>query len=157
MWNLTVFKPIILGTLLSIGLGNTVNAEAMTKLTVVVDGIKHKTGEICLGVYPSAKGFPMSTNDVIKSACLKPKGDTLTHVFSGLKPGNYAVAIVDDQNGDRQLNKDFLGIPKEGFGISQNPTVSVFTGTPKFNDASFLLIRNQNTTINILMKYSLDS
>jgi len=157
MWNLTVFKSIILGTLLSIGLGNTVNAETMTKLTVVVDGIKHKNGEICLGVYSSSKGFPMSTNDVIESACVEPKGDTLSHVFSGLKPGNYAVAIVDDQNGDRQLNKDFLGIPKEGFGISQNPTVSVFTGTPKFHDASFLLLPNQNTTINILMKYSLDS
>lgn len=71
-----------------------------------------------------------------------------------MKPGTYAVAIVDDQNGDRKLNKDFFGIPTEGFGISNNPTVSVQTGSPEFRDASFLL--NKNTTIKIVVKYSLD-
>jgi uncharacterized protein (DUF2141 family) len=71
-----------------------------------------------------------------------------------LKPGAYAVAVVDDQNGDRKLNSDFFGIPKEGFGISKNPTVSIVTGTPKFRDASFVV--NKNTKVNIQMKYSLD-
>ena len=65
-----------------------------------------------------------------------------------MKPGTYAVAVVDDQNGDRKLNKDFFGIPKEGFGISKNPTVSIQTGTPKFRDASFVV--NKNTTVNII-------
>ncbi|WP_414528779.1 DUF2141 domain-containing protein [Nodularia chucula] len=157
MWKSRFFSRLIASALLSMSFGNTLNAETTTKLTVVVEGIKNQNGEICMGVYSSSKGFPMSTDDVIKSACMQPTKDTVTHVFSGLKPGSYAVAVVDDQNGDRKLNKDFLGIPKEGFGVSQNPTVSVFTGTPKFNDASFLLTPNQNTTINILMKYSLDS
>ncbi|MFO0171847.1 MAG: DUF2141 domain-containing protein, partial [Aphanizomenon sp.] len=49
---------------------------------------------------------------------------------------------------------DFFGIPKEGFGISQNPTVSISTGTPKFKNSSFKV--DKNTTINIFLKYSLD-
>ena len=157
MWKISHFTRVLLVSLLSIGLGRTVNAEPSTTLTVVVDGIKNKKGEVCMGVYSSSQGFPMSTNDVIKSACVQPTGSTLTHEFSGLQPGNYAVAIVDDQNGDRQLNKDFFGIPQEGFGISRNPTVSIATGTPSFYDASFILMPNQNTTMIILMKYSLDS
>ena len=157
MLKITHLSRLILATLLSISFAKTVNAKPTATLTVVVDGINHQKGEICMGVYSSHKGFPFNTNAVVKSACVESTGGTLTHVFSGLKPGNYAVAVMDDQNGDRKLNKDFLGIPKEGFGISQNPTVSIVTGTPKFHDASFLLIPNQNTTINILMKYSLDS
>ncbi len=94
---------------------------------------------------------------MVTSACVQPQGKTLTHKFSGLKQGTYAVAVVDDQNSDRKLNKDFLGIPQEGFGLSRNPTVSIATGTPSFYDASFILMPNQNTKINILMKYSLDS
>ncbi|MDB9375827.1 DUF2141 domain-containing protein [Nodularia sphaerocarpa] len=157
MWKITHFSRVLLATLLSISFARTVNAEPTAKLTVVVDNIKNQNGEVCMGVYSSSQGFPMSTKDVIKSACVQPTGSILTHEFSGLKPGTYAVAIVDDQNGDRKLNKDFLGIPKEGFGISRNPTVSIATGTPSFYDSSFILMPNQNTTINILMKYSLDS
>ncbi|MEY3222191.1 MAG: hypothetical protein RLZZ203_1047, partial [Cyanobacteriota bacterium] len=90
----------------------------------------------------------------VQSGCTKITGNSVKRVFSGLKPGNYAVAVVDDQNGDHKLNKDFFGIPEEGFGVSRNPIVSITTGTPKFKNASFKL--NKNTSINIFMKYSLD-
>ncbi|HYW19224.1 MAG TPA: DUF2141 domain-containing protein [Nodularia sp. (in: cyanobacteria)] len=155
MWKMTHFTRVVVATLLSISFAKIVNAEPTATLTVVVNGINNQKGEICMGVYSRAKSFPLSTNDVITSACVPNKGSNLIHNFSGLKPGNYAVAVVDDQNGDRKLNKDFFGIPKEGFGISRNPTVSIVTGTPNFHDASILL--RQNTKINILMKYSLDS
>ncbi|MEA5516029.1 DUF2141 domain-containing protein [Nodularia sp. UHCC 0506] len=157
MLKLNGFSRVLLAALLSISFVQTVNAEPTATLTVVVKGISSQKGEICMGIYSRAKGFPMSTEDVLKSACVQPQGNTLTHIFSGLKPGTYAVAVVDDQNGDRKLNKDFIGIPKEGFGLSRNPTVSIATGTPSFYDASFILMQNQNTKINILMKYSLDS
>ncbi|MDH6083551.1 DUF2141 domain-containing protein [Umezakia ovalisporum] len=157
MFKISHFIPVLLASLLSISFARTVKAEQTGTLTVVINGITNQKGLICMGVYSRAQGFPMNTNNVITSACVKPTGSTLTHTFSGLKSGNYAVAVVDDQNGDRTLNKNFLGIPKEGFGISKNPTVSIATGTPKFHDASFLLLSNQNTKINILMKYSLDS
>lgn len=151
------FSCLLLTSLLALSFGRAVNAKSTATLTVVVNGISNQKGMICMGVYSRSQGFPMNTKDVTTSACVKAKGGSLTHTFSGLLPGNYAVAIIDDQNGDRRLNTDFLGIPKEGFGISKNPTVSMVTGAPKFYDASFLLLSHQNTTINILMKYSLDS
>ena len=123
-------------------------------LTVIVNGIHNKTGEICMRVYNSEKGFPDNAKSEVKSGCTKITGSSIKRVFSGLKPGTYAVAVVDDQNGDRKLNKDFFGIPQEGFGISKNPTVSISTGSPKFNNSSFKV--DKNTTINIFLKYSLD-
>ena len=143
-----------LATLLTLSCAKTVHAESTTALTVVVNGIGHQNGEICFRIYDSEKGFPMSDSSEVKSGCTKIVGSSVKKVFSGLKPGTYAVAVIDDQNGDRKLNKDFFGIPEEGFGISRNPIVSIQTGTPTFQKASFKIIKN--TTINIDMKYSLD-
>jgi uncharacterized protein (DUF2141 family) len=146
---------LLLATLLSFSCASAAHAQPTSTLTVVVNGIQHQKGEICLRIYSSEKGFPLSSTSEVQSGCTQITGSTVKKVFSGLKPGTYAVAVVDDQNGDKKLNRDFFGIPKEGFGISKNPTVSVQTGMPKFRNASFSM--NKNTTINILMKYSLDS
>ncbi|KAB8334597.1 DUF2141 domain-containing protein [Scytonema tolypothrichoides VB-61278] len=137
-----------------ISLMRTVNAESPATLTVVVNGLHHKNGQVCLRVYSGEKGFPDSNTSEVQSGCTQITGSSVKKQFSGLKPGTYAVAVVDDQNGDHKLNKDFFGLPQEGFGISKNPTISIATGTPKFRDASFVL--KKNTTINIVMKYSLD-
>lgn len=145
---------LFLATLLSCITANNVQAENTSNLTVVVNGIRHQKGDICFRVYDSEKGFPNNNASEIKSHCTKITGNSVKQVFSGLKPGKYAVAVIDDQNGDRQLDKDFFGIPQEGFGISRNPIVSIQTGTPRFRQASFKVTKN--TTINITMKYSLD-
>ncbi|MDF5706848.1 MAG: DUF2141 domain-containing protein [Nostoc sp. S4] len=155
MLKLSQLPYFLLASLLSISFVKTVNAEPTAKLTVVVNGIDHQKGEICFRVFGGEKGFPMNNTSEVQSGCAKITGTSVKKEFSGLKPGTYAVAVVDDQNGDRKLNKDFFGIPTEGFGISKNPTVSIQTGTPKFRDASFVV--NKNTTVNIKMKYSLDS
>ena len=145
---------LFIATLLTISFTEIAQAESTTSLTVVVNGIRNQTGEICLRVYNSEKGFPDNAKSEVKSGCTKITGNSIKQVFSGLKPGNYAVAVVDDQNGDHKLNKDFFGIPEEGFGISRNPIVSISTGTPKFKNARFKV--DKNTTINIFLKYSLD-
>ncbi|GCL35896.1 MAG: DUF2141 domain-containing protein [Sphaerospermopsis kisseleviana] len=154
MLKISRLSYLLLATVLSFSCANTAHAQTTTALTVVVNGISNKTGEICFRIYNSEKGFPMSSSSEVQSGCTKITGSSVKKVFSGLKPGTYAVAVVDDQNGDRKLNKDFFGIPTEGFGISRNPIVSIQTGTPKFKQASFKMTKN--TTININMKYSLD-
>ncbi|MEA5617316.1 DUF2141 domain-containing protein [Cronbergia sp. UHCC 0137] len=147
-------NSLLIATLLTVGYAKPVMSESTNNLTVIVDGIRNQTGEVCMRIYSSEKGFPSSSSSEVQSGCTKITGNSIKKVFSNLKPGKYAVAVVDDQNGDRQLNKDFFGIPTEGFGISRNPIVSMQTGSPKFRNASFLM--DKNTTINIVIKYSLD-
>jgi len=35
--------------------------------------------------------------------------------------GRYSVALYHDENGNKEFDRDFLGIPSEGYGFSQNP------------------------------------
>ncbi len=123
-------------------------------LTVIVEELQKQNTQVCLRVYASEQGFPFSNQSESHSDCTEITGNSVTLIIPNLKPGTYAVAVVDDRNRDYQLNRDVLGIPQEGFGISNNPQVSVVTGVPKFQEASFLL--RENKTIKIAMKYSLD-
>ncbi|MEB3220307.1 MAG: DUF2141 domain-containing protein [Nostocales cyanobacterium 94392] len=147
---------LLFSTLANIGL--FVKADAVqdfATLTVTINGIQNQQGQICLRIYDNENGFPLGDNSGVKNQCTKIIGNSLKQEFTGLKKGTYAVAVIDDQNHDTKLDRDFLGIPEEGFGISNNPRVSIKTGTPKFEQSSFSLIQNQ--TIDIVMKYSLDS
>jgi len=151
----SLFCCLLFSTLASIGLAIKANAvEDSANLTVAIKGIKNQKGQVCLRIYDSEQGFPLSNSSEFKSQCTKVTGNSFKQEFTGLKKGTYAIAVIDDQNENNKLDRDFFGIPEEGFGISNNPTVSIKTGTPKFDKASFSLIKNQ--TIEIEMKYSLD-
>ena len=142
-------------TLASLGLAIQAHAvEDSANLIVSIKGIQHKKGQVCLRIYDSESGFPLGNNSEFKSQCIKITGNSLEQKFTGLKKGTYAIAVIDDQNENNKLDRDFFGIPEEGFGISNNPTVSIKTGTPNFKTASFSLQKNQK--IDIEMKYSLD-
>lgn len=55
-------------------------------------------------------------------------------VVPTLKEGDYAVAIVHDENGNGKLDT-MMGIPREGFGFSRNPTI--VAGPPSFSQSRF--------------------
>ncbi|MGB3639873.1 MAG: DUF2141 domain-containing protein [Rivularia sp. (in: cyanobacteria)] len=149
------FYCLLFSSLASIGLVLKANAvEDSANLTVAIKGIENQKGQVCLRIYESERGFPLGNSSELKSQCTNITGNSLKQQFAGLKKGTYAIAVIDDQNGNNKLDRDFLGIPEEGFGISNNPTVSIKTGTPKFEKASFSFFKNQ--TIEIEMKYSLD-
>jgi|GEM_PF-4300666 len=51
------------------------------------------------------------------------------------QPGDYAVVIYHDKDSDREFDKNFLGIPSEHFGMSQNPKFGL--RSPDYDEAAF--------------------
>ena len=51
------------------------------------------------------------------------------------EPGTYAVAVYHDENANVKFDKNWIGLPVEGYGISNNP--SIFLGPPSFDEAKF--------------------
>jgi len=126
------------------------NANFNGKLSVEIDGLKNKEGQVCASIFASSEGFPSDRNRVLQKQCIKITETPLTINFDNLKAGSYAVAVFHDQNNDRILNTNTFGIPKEGFGFSRNPEIR--TGAPKFSEAAFL-VAGPNTNIQIQLKY----
>ncbi|MCC5660425.1 DUF2141 domain-containing protein [Nostoc sp. XA010] len=120
------------------------------KLTVEIDGLKNKQGQVCASVFASSEGFPSDRDRGLQKQCTKISGTPLPITFANLKAGSYAVAVFHDQNNDGTLNSNVLGIPSEGFGFSRNPEIR--TRAPKFSEAAFL-VAGPDTDIQILLKY----
>ncbi len=71
--------------------------------------------------------------------------------FTGLPTGNYAIAILHDENDDMKMNTNFLGLPKEGYGFSNN-VMGAF-GPPGYNKANFNYTAGTATAISIKARY----
>ena len=56
--------------------------------------------------------------------------------FKDVRYGNYAIVAFHDENHDGEFNQNWLGLPKEGFGFSDNPST---LRKPVFNDAKFVV------------------
>ena len=120
-----------------------------TKLQVTVTQIKGQKGDIIVGIFDSDENF---LKKPIDSKMIKASGDSITVVFENLKPGKYAVSVIHDANKNKDLDKNKLGIPKEGFGFSNNVMGSM--GPPTFERARFDFAPDQKgLDIDIKMKY----
>jgi uncharacterized protein (DUF2141 family) len=69
--------------------------------------------------------------------------------FDKLPAGEYAVSLFHDENDNKVLDKNFIGIPKEGIGTSNDAKGSF--GSSKFEDAKFAVKAGLKTiTIHII-------
>lgn len=148
-------RKLRVGMLLLAVVGNLVwslsaKANFNGKLTLEIDGLKNKEGQVCVSIFASSEGFPSDRDRGLQKQCTKITDAPLPITFENLKAGSYAVAVFHDQNNDRILNSNVFGIPKEGFGFSRNPEIR--TGAPKFSEAAFL-VAGPNTNIQIQLKY----
>ncbi|MBY0427835.1 MAG: DUF2141 domain-containing protein, partial [Alphaproteobacteria bacterium] len=73
---------------------------------------------------------------------------TAVFSFKGVAPGTYAVAVYHDENGNGKMDTNFIGIPKERTGASNDAKGKM--GPPKFQDAKFVV--SGDLTISIAMQ-----
>ena len=105
-------------------------------IDVTVTGISNQKGEIMVALFDSPEGFPQNPGKAIKlGKCPAQKGNVVIHLKE-VPPGKYAIALFHDTNGDAILNTNFLGIPKEGYGVSNN--IKNKMSAPKYQQAIFV-------------------
>ena len=89
------------------------------ELTVTVTGIEGDKGEILIGVYNRDGSFA-DISKYYKKEKLTIDGENISTTFKELPKGVYAVAIIHDENKNGKIDKNFLGMPIEGYGFSNN-------------------------------------
>lgn len=112
-----------------------IGAAPVGRLDIVVGNLRSAKGlvRVCLTADPD--NFPACVDDARAVTRNVPARETTIDI-SGLPHGEYAFAVIHDENSNSRLDT-FAGIPREGFGFSRNPA-STF-GPPRFAAARFAL------------------
>ena len=112
-------------------------AAGSASITIELDGLRNTKGQAIALVYRSNKGFPMDMDEAARRITLNLSGAKGSMVIPKLTPGIYAISVIHDENANGSLDTNWIGMPKEGVGASNNP--KGFMGPPKFKDARFSL------------------
>ncbi|MEM6995575.1 MAG: DUF2141 domain-containing protein [Myxococcota bacterium] len=114
---------------------------------VKVEKLKNVDGQLLVMVFDSAAGFPTKPDNAMRVLEMKIKSTNPTVRVPDLPPGTYAVVVVHDENGNGELDKSIIGMPKEGVGASQRAKPRM--GPPKFRDAKFFVDGDVKTAVEL--------
>jgi uncharacterized protein (DUF2141 family) len=119
-------------------------------LVIHVTGFRNQKGVTGGTLFTSPNGWPEDNDKAYRHARFPITGDHATLTFEHLPANRYAVGVLHDENSNHKLDRNFLRIPKEGFGFANNPHVGL--STPKWEDAA-VNVTCPVTEINIRLIY----
>ncbi len=118
---------------------------AKVKLSIKVEDVRSTDGTINIALYQQQHDF-MSDDDLYTALKVKAVRPITTATIE-LPPGEYAVAIYQDEDENDEMEKNFLGIPKEPVGLSNDAIKGM--SRPRFEDAAFELSTAKTVVIDL--------
>jgi len=116
--------------------GGGSKAAVGVALTVRVSGLNNDRGRVAVALFASADAFPDQKRALAGQLTRIQNGKASVR-FANVRPGVYAVAVLHDENENSKMDFNFLGMPLEGYGFSND--ASAMFGPPSFDAASFKL------------------
>ena len=95
-------------------------SQSSSTISLEVSGFKNTRGILNCRLFTKPSDFP--DGEGILTVRVPIAGPNTSCTFSNIEPGTYAVAVVHDENSDGKLDKNFVGVPSEGYGVSNNKT-----------------------------------
>jgi uncharacterized protein (DUF2141 family) len=92
----------------------------LAHLTIHVTDLRNHKGQLLLGIYTTADGFPSTAAKAVNWQ-VKPAAAGDLVFTADLPVGNYSASVLHDENSDGKMNTNFFGIPTEGYGVTNNP------------------------------------
>ena len=115
---------ILIGSLISYG---------QIVLTVEIEELRNNNGKLLLELNNEKE-------EIIKGFSETITDNNCVIVIKDLAPGKYAFKYFHDENNDEKINTNFMGIPKEGYGFSNNAKGTF--GPPSFDKMLFELSKS---------------
>jgi len=116
--------------------------NAQSELKVVIVNLESDKGKVIVDLLDKDQKS-------IKDKTCEISGNKCTLVFKDLKDGQYAIRHIHDENENGELDTNFIGMPKEGFGYSNDPKGKF--GPPDFDEWLFTVAGD--TEIQITTRY----
>lgn len=119
---------------LAFGLAATQACAGASVVEVAVSGVRDNRGHVRVAICPSQEFLK---EQCIHSSRAPAKPGMVVVRVTGVPPGTYAVQAWHDEHDRGRIERNFLGIPRQGVGFSNDPSFRF--GPPLFQDAAFLV------------------
>lgn len=120
------------------------------KIVVNIGKFRNTKGTLGCRLYRSGETFPEgSAGSVEKRVAIEGAETRMT--FEDVGAGTYAVSCMHDENDNRKLDKNFLGVPTEGYGVSNNHTYAL--SAPKWDESKFVVEAGKDIGLAIGLRY----
>lgn len=98
--------------------------------------IRNNAGTVDCALFDSPAGFPTEfLHSASRVMVLRVRDEQARCDFEDIPPGTYALAVIHDENSNGKLDTNWLRIPTEGYGFSNDAKARL--GPPAFSAASF--------------------
>lgn len=126
-------RPRLLAPLIAAACALPLTASA-ADLVVRITGLSEQLGQVGCSLFAGPAGFPMD-NSSARQLWQAAEAKGVTCRYADVPEGTYAVSIGHDLNGNKRVDTNFIGLPTEQWGVSNNarPTLRA----PRFDEASF--------------------
>jgi len=109
--------------------------ESGCTLLIHADGFRNDRGKAGAALFNSANGWPENASLSVQHLPFPIKDGKSELSFTNIPSGQYAVAMFHDEKMTQKISRNFLGMPTEGFGFSNNP--KIYLHPPSYNEAAF--------------------
>lgn len=123
---------------------------AASAIRVKIVGLHSSKGKVEAWLWKSRDGFPKNASKALQHVVVPISGRTATASFVNVPDGDYAITAFHDENSNGKMDTNFVGIPKEGFGAS-NEARGRF-GPPSFEAARFS-VQGREVSLPITIRY----
>ncbi len=129
---------------------NLSEVQQSGSICITVNNLRNGEGYLGIALFRSEEGFPEKSELAYALTGVELNGRNPEIVLDNIPFGTYAVCVLHDENRNMEMDKNWIGIPKEGFGTSNNPKIRF--GPPEFDESGFVLDK-ETISMEITMKY----
>ncbi len=120
------------------------------RLQITVSGVRNAKGAITLMLYGDRDEDFLKKGKRIGRIRVPALAGEVTVCVPVPAPGSYAISLYHDEDGNKKLTKNWLGLPTEGYGFSRDAAVSY--RLPQLDEAVFTALPG-DTQLGITMRY----
>lgn len=120
---------------------NTSVSAGATDLRVQLAGLRSAKGTVLLCLSANPERFLKCKDDPSAVSRAVPAGSAARLDLGAVKPGTYALLVVHDENRNGKFDM-MMGIPREGFGFSNNPAIR--PRAPRWEEIKFTVPQGQS-------------
>jgi uncharacterized protein (DUF2141 family) len=146
----TLYQIAVFAALSIAALGSQADSKTTT-IQVDAEKIRSTTGMMACALFNVADGFPDVQAKSFQYVYVSINSGVASCEFKDIAAGTYAVSVFHDENDNKKLDKNFVGMPLEGYGVSNN--IRHMMSAPGFKESSFQLNGEVDKNIKIRMGY----